>query len=326
MLPDVCCQLQLRDQGQGEETRIMITFALGMVFFTCGISIGHTAVLIPRLRQNDSSLPTDEDMGSWIASAQTLGILMGNIVGGALSDRLGRKMILRGAQVPFVIGWVLTASATNHAVMIFARLVLGAARGMTADAIMVLLDENTDARFRGTAYSCVVVFHMVGILAVTGVASHLQWRLVTWLAVIGPVSVFILTHFIPESAMWLVRHGRQEEATLALKRLWGRRHRDKAQQELISFLKRAQKEQLLWKKSFADYCRALRSRHVCKPFVLSLIFFLLNMLCGTYLFVYYAVDIIATALRGRKHQMDEFSAATVAGFIRLIMMIVTCTL
>ncbi|XP_069700032.1 facilitated trehalose transporter Tret1-2 homolog isoform X1 [Periplaneta americana] len=306
--------------------QIMITLAVGIISFSCGISIGHTAVLIPRLRQNDSSLPTDEDMGSWIASAQTLGMVMGNIVGGALADRLGRRMVVRGTQVPYIIGWVLTASATSHGVMIFARLVLGLARGMTADAMLVLLDENSDARFRGTATSCLGIFYVVGMLAVTGVASHLQWRLVTWLAVLGPVSAFILTYFIPESAMWLVRHGRQKEASLALDRLWGRSHRDKAKQELIYFKKRVQKEQLLWKKSFADYCRALRSRQVCKPFTFSLIFFILNVLCGTQLFVYYTVDIIATALRGRNHHMDEFSAATIAGFLRLVMTMVTCAL
>ncbi|XP_069698845.1 facilitated trehalose transporter Tret1-like [Periplaneta americana] len=256
-----------------------------------------------------------------------MGMVMGNIVGGALADRLGRRMVIRCAQVSSIIGWILTASATNHGVMIFASLILGLARGMTTDAMLILLDENSDARFRGTANYCVVVFYMVGMLAVTGVASLLlKWRLVAWLALIGPVAVFILTFFIPESAMWLVRHGRQEEATLALKRLWGRRHRDKAQQELIYFMKRAQKEQLLWKKSFGDYCRALRSRHVYKPFVLSVIFFILNIFSGTYLFMYYTVDIIATALRGRKHQMDEFSAATVAGFIRLVILTVTCTL
>ncbi|KAJ4433619.1 hypothetical protein ANN_15929 [Periplaneta americana] len=337
--------------------QIMITLAVGIISFSCGISIGHTAVLIPRLRQNDSSLPTDEDMGSWIASAQTLGMVIGNIVGGALADRLGRRMVVRGTQVPYIIGWVLTASATSHGVMIFARLVLGLARGMTADAMLVLLDENSDARFRGTATSCLGIFYVVGMLAVTGVASHLQWRLVTWLAVLGPVSAFILTYFIPESAMWLVRHGRQKEATLALDRLWGRSHRDKfsgggclflirsasmshkcsfgfmsgllagqGKQELIYFMKRVQKEQLLWKKSFADYCRALRSRQVCKPFTFSLIFFILNVLCGTQLFVYYTVDIIATALRGRNHHMDEFSAATIAGFLRLVMTMVTCAL
>ncbi|XP_069700033.1 facilitated trehalose transporter Tret1-like isoform X2 [Periplaneta americana] len=215
--------------------QIMITLAVGIISFSCGISIGHTAVLIPRLRQNDSSLPTDEDMGSWIASAQTLGMVMGNIVGGALADRLGRRMVVRGTQVPYIIGWVLTASATSHGVMIFARLVLGLARGMTADAML-------------------------------------------------------------------------------------------AKQELIYFKKRVQKEQLLWKKSFADYCRALRSRQVCKPFTFSLIFFILNVLCGTQLFVYYTVDIIATALRGRNHHMDEFSAATIAGFLRLVMTMVTCAL
>ncbi|XP_069700031.1 facilitated trehalose transporter Tret1-like isoform X2 [Periplaneta americana] len=257
---------------------------------------------------------------------QTLGLVMGNIVGGGMADRLGRRMVIRGAQVPYVIGWILTASATNHAVMIFARLVVGMARGMTGDAMLVILDENSDARFRGTANSCMIVFYVLGFLAVTGVASFLQWRLVAWLAVIGPVTAFILTYFIPESPMWLVRHGRNEEAAIALERLWGRNHRDKAQQELIYFKMRVQKEQLLWKKSFADYCRALRSRYVYKPFVLSLIFFILNILCGTVIFVYYTVDIIATALRGRNHQMDEFSAATVVGFLRLIVLIIACVL
>lgn len=94
------------------------------------------------------------------------------------------------------------------------------------------MDENSDSRFRGTANYCVVVFYMVGMLAVTGVASLLQWRLVAWLAVIGPIAAFILTHFIPESAMWLVRHGRQEEAILVLERLWGKSHRVKVSKDV----------------------------------------------------------------------------------------------
>jgi SP family facilitated glucose transporter-like MFS transporter 8 len=38
----------------------------------CGIDIGYSAVLLPQLKAENSTLPTDDELGSWIGETLLL--------------------------------------------------------------------------------------------------------------------------------------------------------------------------------------------------------------------------------------------------------------
>ncbi|KAJ4433615.1 hypothetical protein ANN_15925 [Periplaneta americana] len=188
----------------------------------CGLSTGHSAVLIPRLHQNDSTIPIDDDIGSWIASIYSMGMPLGNIIGGSLTDRLGRRMTLRLSQLSYILGWILLATAQSHQMVIAARFILGIARGMIVDTVFILMDEHSDARLRGILSLHMSLTYVFGILIITGLGTVLEWRITTVVATFFSIAGFLATWVVPESPIWLVRNGKTHMASCVLEKAWGK--------------------------------------------------------------------------------------------------------
>lgn len=55
---------------------------------------------------------TDEEM-SWVGSLLNIGGLLGSLSGGFLMNTFGAKTVMMSLSVPFVIGWLIIAFATN---------------------------------------------------------------------------------------------------------------------------------------------------------------------------------------------------------------------
>jgi hypothetical protein len=43
-----------------------VTGAVFLLTTCCGIHVGYSAILLPQLKAENSTLPTDEELGSWI--------------------------------------------------------------------------------------------------------------------------------------------------------------------------------------------------------------------------------------------------------------------
>lgn len=112
---------------------------------------------------------------------------------------------------------------------------------------------------------------------------------------------------IPETPAWLASRGRTDEAKEAL--LWLRGpgfNVDKEYQELCDAnTKRKEEEKSL--------LRALHMPNVWKPFLILLIFFTLQQLCGIYVILFYAVNV----LEDIGVDVNEYAASVGIGVIRL---------
>ncbi|XP_069698843.1 facilitated trehalose transporter Tret1-like [Periplaneta americana] len=287
--------------------------ALGGI--NCGLSTGHSAVLIPRLHQNDSTIPIDDDIGSWIASIYSMGMPLGNIIGGSLTDRLGRRMTLRLSQLSYILGWILLATAQSHQMVIAARFILGIARGMIVDTVFILMDEHSDARLRGILSLHMSLTYVIGILIITGLGTVLEWRISTVVATFFSIAGFLATWVVPESPIWLVRNGKTHMASCVLEKAWGKNQKIQARQELETMITRCQKDGNVLFKMF------LRPQ-VIKSFVISFILIMLQVFCGTHMFVFYSVDIISRARHGSQDLLDEYAVTNIAGFLRIAVLIV----
>jgi sugar porter (SP) family MFS transporter len=178
----------------------------------------------------------------WANSCALIGCFAGSLLGGKLSDLIGRKKVLVFSALLFAVSSLLTGWAYSFAAFIIWRIIGGVAIGLASNISPMYIAEISPALWRGRLVSLNQLAIVVGILAAQianwAIAervpehateemiaaswnAHYGWR---WMfaAVAIPAVFFLLTApFIPESPRWLVRKGNEIAAQSVLARIGG---------------------------------------------------------------------------------------------------------
>lgn len=142
-----------------------------------------------------------------------LGVLLGSIIFGQMSDNYGRKPVFFASLVLQVIFGVLAGVAPNYIVFVLSRLVIGATTSGVFLVSYVLAMEMVGPTYRLFAGVAVMMFFSFGFILTAGFAYlFTDWREFQF-AITLPGLVFMCYYwFIPESARWLISKNRKEEA------------------------------------------------------------------------------------------------------------------
>lgn len=166
---------------------------------------------------------------SLIGAAALVGIFVGGLVFGAVTDRLGREAMYTIDLAVLVGGSVLSVLATETWQFVLLRFVLGMAIGADYPIATSLLAEWVPNRHRGRLLGVLILAWYVGAAAayVVGYAMAELGGPGTWRWMLGSgalLSAVILMLRIgtPESPLWLVNKGRTADAQKAIERALGR--------------------------------------------------------------------------------------------------------
>uniref|UniRef100_UPI00398EFC79 solute carrier family 22 member 15-like isoform X4 n=1 Tax=Pristiophorus japonicus TaxID=55135 RepID=UPI00398EFC79 len=142
-----------------------------------------------------------------------VGLLIGNILFGPLSDRFGRKPIfLTGLFFDVVFGF-LTAIAPNYEIFAMTRLLVGLVNGGMSLVAFVLTQEFVGKSYWALTGSLTNLVFAVGIAAFSVIGYYIRdWRTLAAVANCPGVLFFLLFITVPESPRWLYSQGRTEEA------------------------------------------------------------------------------------------------------------------
>lgn len=191
----------------------------------------------------------------------------------------------------------------------------------------ILIAEIAIPKIRGILIGAPFVSYSLGILFVYALGSKLHWRIVAWCGNILPILSGIAIFFIPESPIWLARNNQIDLAQKHL--IWLRDDYIQAKKEFNILLNRFENEKLsLVSGSGSELSSKENFIHLClkrsslKPLIIINTFHFLQILSGTFLIVFYAVDIIS------KFGIDinTMEAAVITAFVRLICTIIFCFL
>lgn len=170
-------------------------------------------------------------VGAFVA-ATFAGLFVGTFFLGFLADRFGRRAIFTYALLGYTAASVIMACQTSSEGLLFWRFLAGIGIGVEVITIDAYITELVPSRIRGRAFA---VNQSIMFVAVPVVAL-LAWWLVPlapygidgwrWVVLIGAAAsmiVWVLRLFLPESPLWLARHGRSEDAYRILTALEGAR-------------------------------------------------------------------------------------------------------
>lgn len=183
-----------------------VLWAAGLGNFLDGYSLTIIGVAMAPLRAAWRLAPGEIGL---IAGAAVAGSLLGAALGGAVSDRFGRKAIFLLDIAGFVGASALCGVAWNAAVLALFRFVLGMAIGADYPLSSAYLAECAAATHRGKILSLSLGFWVAGAIcsALVGVAlmgvEPDGWR---WMVASGAAPgaiVLALRQKLPESPIWL---------------------------------------------------------------------------------------------------------------------------
>lgn len=158
-----------------------------------------------------------------IGSYALVGMLVGALAVGALTDRLGRRKVVLGTTAWFSVAAGLCAVAPNPEVFGALRFLCGIGLGGMLPTAIALTSEYAPAARRQVYNSVVHVGYSTGGVVATLIAipvlPAVGWQV---MYLIGAVPALVLLplayRYLPESPAFLVAHGRHDEArALALR-------------------------------------------------------------------------------------------------------------
>lgn len=176
----------------------------------------------------------------WSVASLTLTATLAMMVAGPLSDRLGRRPVLKLAAALFAVSAIASAVAPSFLFLVIARMIGGFGVGAALIIAPMYIAEIAPAELRGRMVSfnqlnivlgiSVAFFsnYLILILGQSDIAwveslrfAEWNWRWMLGVETLPAILYFFALLFVPESPRWLAMHGRDEEALQVFEKVGG---------------------------------------------------------------------------------------------------------
>jgi MFS family permease len=199
----------------------LVVVALGVTWILDGLEVTLAGAVAGVLKQEAGLGLTNAEFGL-ASSAYLLGAVLGALLFGWMTDRLGRRKLFFITLATYLVATAATAASFDAASFIVCRFFVGCGIGGEYAAVNSTIQELIPARVRG--WTDLVVNGSFWIGAAAGAAGSIVlldpsfvdpaigWRSAFLIgAVLGTV-VLLMRRWIPESPRWLMLHGFEREA------------------------------------------------------------------------------------------------------------------
>lgn len=163
----------------------------------------------------------DDESWSWVGSSTTLGGAAVCVLIGTIINMFGRKLTMLGLVVPFVIGWSLVTWASSVTMLLIGRVLLGISGGAFCVTAPTYTGEIAQKEIRGSLGSYFQLMLTVGILFVYVLGSGVNLFTLNIVCLVIPLVFGAVFVFMPETPLYLISRGRDEDAIKSLRWLRG---------------------------------------------------------------------------------------------------------
>src|SRR4051812_34504237 len=156
---------------------------------------------------------------AWIGTSNLIGMAVGAFVWGGIADIIGRKRAVTLTLAMFSLFSVLGAASPSFGFLCASRFLAGVGLGGCIPVDYALVGEFTPAKVRGRVLTAMDVWWPVGATlcgvistALLGVRFIDNWRAMLLVMVVPALLLFWVRLSVPESPLYLVRRGHDEQA------------------------------------------------------------------------------------------------------------------
>jgi AAHS family 3-hydroxyphenylpropionic acid transporter len=134
---------------------------------------------------------------SWVFSAVTIGLFVGAVVGGRLSDIIGRRQVLIGSMLIMGICSIWTAMVDNLQMLVLARFMTGLGLGGAMPNFIALSAEAVEPERRVRVVTAVTAAlplggALAGLIALGQGFAGWDWRAIFYVGGFGPVALALI--------------------------------------------------------------------------------------------------------------------------------------
>ncbi len=199
----------------------LVVVALGITWVLDGLEVTLAGAVSPALKESPQLHFSNADVGL-ASSAYLAGAVLGALIFGWLTDRLGRKRLFFITLAVYLVATAATALSWSLWSFALFRFFTGAGIGGEYTAINSTIQEVVPARYRG--WTDLVIngsFWLGAALGALGsivlldpalLPPDIGWRLAFLIGAVLGLAIFFMRLWLPESPRWLMTHGRAEEA------------------------------------------------------------------------------------------------------------------
>ena len=271
----------------------------------------------------------------WAVASLTLTATLAMMTAGPISDRFGRRPVLRVAALLFFVSAIASAIAPDYLTLVIARMLGGFGVGAALIIAPMYIAEIAPADIRGRMVSFNQLNIVIGIsvayfsnfLILSLGQSDLAWAQSlrmgdwTWRWMLGVEAIPAIVYFfalflVPESPRWLVMHGKANEALQILTRVSGTAQ---AEEDLGAVQKSLDDEAHLEKGSLKDlFLPAMRL-----VLTIGIVIAILQQITGINSVFFYAPMIFEQSGIGKD---ASFMQAVLVGIVNLVATVVAIAL
>jgi MFS family permease len=157
-----------------------------------------------------------------LAAAGTQGgAMVGALIGGWLSDKIGRRVMFLATMIMFIILALAQAFVPSVGWLVVVRFVLGVPLGSDISNGYTYIMESMPKGKREVmgnrwqfmfAVGEVLTLAVIAVFIVAELPHELIWRVTLGMGAIPAFIILVMRHDLPETAVWLIRRGRFREA------------------------------------------------------------------------------------------------------------------
>ena len=181
---------------------------------------------------NGAEGPMAEELGlsllqlGVVISSLIFAAAVGALVGGKISDAIGRRTTIIVLAVMFFVGVLIVVFSPGFGMLVAGRIILGLAVGGASTVVPVYLAELAPFEIRGSITGRNELAIVVGQFAAFVVnyilfatLGHVAgvWRIMFGVCALPAIALFFGMLRMPESPRWLVEKGRYDDALAVLK-------------------------------------------------------------------------------------------------------------